>query len=53
MFENYVGVEGLKMCNSLSFAHEETRNISTIWTTMDVQIVGEINETYKRYIFNI
>ena len=27
MFENCLGVEGLKMCNSLSFAHEETRNI--------------------------
>ena len=26
MFENCLGVEGLKMCNSLSFAHEETRN---------------------------
>ena len=27
MFENCLGAEGLKMCNSLSFAHEETRTI--------------------------
>ena len=33
------------MCNSLSFAHEEMRNISTI-----LQIVGELNETYECYI---
>ena len=31
MFENCPGVEGLKMCNSLSFAHEETQTISTKW----------------------
>ena len=53
MFGNCLGVEGLKMCNSLSFAHEETRMISTILTKMDLQIVGELNETYERYIFNL
>ena len=53
MFENCLGVEGLKMCNSLSFAHEETRTVSTILTKMDLQIVGELNETYERYIFNL
>ena len=53
MFENCLGVEGLKMCNSMSFAHEETRTISTILTKMDLQIVGEPNETYERYIFNM
>ena len=50
MFENCLGVEGLNMCNSLSFAHEETRTISTILTKMDLQIVGETNE---RYILNL
>ena len=49
MFENCLGEEGLKMCNSLSFAHEETR---TILTEMDLQIVGELNETFEHYIFN-
>ena len=53
MFENCLGVEGLKMCNSLSFAHEETRTVSTILTKMDLQIVGELNETYERYILNL
>ena len=53
MFENCLGAEGLKICNSLSFAHEETRNISTILTKMDLQIVGELNETCERYIFNL
>ena len=48
MFENCLGVEGLKMCNSLSFTHEET-----ILTKMDLQIVGELNETYEHYIFNL
>ena len=52
MFENCLGVVGLKMCNSLSFVHEETRTISTILTKMDLQIVGELNKTYERYIFN-
>ena len=53
MFQNCLGVEGLKMCNSLSFAHEETRTISTILTKIDFQIpvVGELNETYERYMF--
>ena len=41
------------MCNSMSFAHEETRTISTILTKMDLQIVSELNETYERYIFNL
>ena len=50
MFENCLGVDGLKMCHSLSFAHEEMRNISTILTKMDLQIVGELNETYGCYI---
>ena len=46
MSENCLGVEGLKICNSLSFHHEETRTISTFLTKMDLQIVGELNETY-------
>ena len=41
------------MCNSLCFAHEETRTVSTILTEMNLQIVGELNETYERYIFNL
>ena len=53
MFENCLGVEGIKMCNSLSFAHEETRTISTILTKLDLQIVGELNETYERYICSL
>ena len=41
------------MCNSLSFSNEETLNISTILTKMDLQIVGELNKTYERCIFNL
>ena len=41
------------MCNSMSFAHEETRTISTILTKKDLKIVSELNETYERYIFNL
>ena len=29
------------------------RTVSTILTKMDLQIVGELNETYERYIFNL
>ena len=43
MFDNCLGVEGLKMCNSLSFAHGETRNIPIIFKKMDLQIVGKLN----------
>ena len=31
---------------------KKQRNISTILTKMDLQIVGELNETYELYIFN-
>ena len=51
MFENCLGVEGLKMCNSLSFTHEETRTVSTILTKMDFQIVGELNDAVTVHRF--
>ena len=51
MFENCLGVE--EMCNSPNFSHDGTRTISIILTTMDLQIVGELNETYERHIFNL
>ena len=45
MIENGLGVEKLKMCNSQSLIHHETRTF-----VKNVQIVGELNETYERYI---
>ena len=41
------------MCISLRFYYKETRNILTILTKMDLQIVGELNETYERNSLNL
>ena len=52
MFLNSIGVDALKVYNGFVFADNEVRDIATIIRKFDTHIVGQVNETYERYIFN-
>ncbi|MCP3892424.1 MAG: hypothetical protein GY702_26655 [Desulfobulbaceae bacterium] len=52
MLENCLGPEALKTYNSLSYSDEETKSIATIMNKLEQLFIGELNETYERYIFN-
>lgn len=52
MMENCLGPAALKSYNSLVFGRGEIKNIASIMNKMELLIVGELNETYERYVFN-
>lgn len=48
-----MGSEAVKVYNGLSFDSAEGRhNISKILEKFDDYTIGEVNETYERYVFN-
>ena len=52
-FLNSVGPVGLRIYNTLQFSTTEDReNVETVMRKFDGYIIGEINVTYERYIFN-
>ena len=51
MFENCLGPTALKMYNQLDFTGM-TNDIATILKQMEHAIIGDLNETYERYVFN-
>ena len=58
VFLNVIGPEGLRLFNTLKFStledgtKEDEYDITLIVHKMDTIIVGEVNETYERYVFN-
>ena len=50
---NTLGDEGLKIYNGFQFAtDEDARTTAEIIAKFDVYAIGEINETYERFVFN-
>ena len=48
-----LGDDALRIYNGLSFdTPEDTRTVDQIVTAFDSFAMGEVNETYERYIFN-
>ena len=48
-----VGPEALKIFNGMSFSNPSDREkVECIIATFDEFTIGEVNETYKRYVFN-
>ena len=52
MLENCLGPTALKMYNLLEYSANETNDIKTICAKMERAIIGELNETYERNVFN-
>ncbi len=52
MFENCLGPSALKVYNLLEFSQEEEKSIATILQKMEMAVIGELNVTYERYVFN-
>ena len=53
MLENCLGSDGLKICNSLTFGTDETKDMKAVIMKLEETFIGELNETYERYIFNL
>lgn len=54
MFLHCIGPEALKIYNGLPFSTPEEKGMLTnIITKFEQFTIGETNETYERYIFNI
>ena len=53
MLENCLGSDGLKICNSLTFGIDETKDMKTVIMKLEETCIGELNETYERYMFNL
>ena len=52
LFLSYVGVDALRMYNSMKFDEGENGTVEGIIKKFDEVLIGEINETYERYVFN-
>ena len=53
LFLHCLGPDAMKIYNGMQFANEtDRRNLSKIIEKFDEFTIGEVNETYERYIFN-
>ena len=53
LFLHCIGPEALKVYNGMQFANEaEHSKLNKIIEKFDEFVVGEVNETYERYVFN-
>ena len=53
LFPHCMGGEALRVYNGLSFESEEDKKkLSKIMEKLDEFAIGEVNETYERYLFN-
>ena len=52
MLENCLGITALKVYNNLTFADGINLRVQICMNKLEQQIVGQINETYERYMFN-
>ena len=53
LFLHCMGAEALRVYNGLSFESEEDKKkLSKIMEKLDEFAIGEVNETYERYLFN-
>lgn len=53
LFLHCLGTDALRIYNGLSFATEEDKKkLSKIMEKLDEYAIGEVNETYERYVFN-
>lgn len=53
LFLHAIGAEGLKIFNGMEFVNGEVKDLPTILRKFDTFTIGEVNETYERYVFNI
>lgn len=51
MFLHCIGVDALKIYNTLSFSEDEN-TLQHIMGKMEKYFIGNVNETYERYVFN-
>ena len=51
MFESCLGLEALKVYNQITF--DESKSLESIVTKMDKLLIGELNETYEWFCFNM
>ena len=52
LFLHCIGTEALKIYNGMSFTEEERGKLEPIMSKFDEFTIGEVNETYERYVFN-
>lgn len=53
LFLHCIGPDALKIYNGLSFVNDDERKrLDKIFEKFDEYTIGEINETYERYVFN-
>ena len=53
VFLHSMGPAGVKIFNSLTFSEDDDKDdITLITQKLDHYIIGEVNETYERYMFN-
>ena len=52
MLLNSIGTDALKIYYGFAFDNGDTRDIATILKKFDVQIIGELNETYVKVLTN-
>lgn len=53
VFLHSMGPAGVKIFNTLTFSGEDDKDdIALITQKLDQYIIGEVNETYERYVFN-
>jgi len=52
LFLNCIGIDALKQYNGFAFATDEPRTVDNIIAKFDQHIIGRLNETYERYVFN-
>lgn len=51
MFLHCIGIDALKIYNTLTFSDEE-HTLLRIIEKMEKYFIGDVNETYERYVFN-
>ena len=52
LFLHCIGTEALKIYNGMSFTEDEPGKLDVIMDKFDEFTIGEVNETYERYVFN-
>ncbi len=53
LFLHAIGSQGLEIYNSFNFPNEDnSRDLDKIIKAFDKYAIGEVNETYERYLFN-
>jgi len=52
LFLNCIGIDALKLYNGFVFESNEEKTVVNVIVKFDQHIIGKLNETYERYVFN-